>query len=59
MQGLLLDAIYSCKLLLNVSVYTGTVKRHNVCKRYIATDTGVKQTQPLFFFFFLFQWDKN
>ena len=30
-------------------VYADTVKRHNVCKRHVAIDTGVKQTERIFF----------
>ena len=30
-------------------MYTGTVKRHNVCKRHISIDTGVKQTERAIF----------
>ena len=25
--------------------YAGAVKRHNVCKRHVAIDTGIKQTE--------------
>ena len=29
--------------------YAGTVKRHNVCKRHVAIDTGFKQTERSIF----------
>ena len=28
-----------------LSIYAGTVKRHNVCKRHVSIDTGFKQTE--------------
>ena len=31
------------------SNYSGTVKRHNVRKRHVAIDTGVKQTEQAIF----------
>ena len=30
-------------------VYAGTVKRHNVCKRHVAIDTGFKQIERTIF----------
>ena len=29
--------------------YSGTVKRHNVCKRHVSIDTGFKQTERAIF----------
>ena len=29
--------------------YSGTMKRHNVCKRHVAIDTGFKQTEGAIF----------
>ena len=29
--------------------YAGSVKRHNVCKRHVAIDTGFKQTERAMF----------
>ena len=34
----------------NPMQYAGTVKRHNVCNRRVATDTGFKQTERTIFF---------
>ena len=42
----------------NHGPYADTVKRHNVCKRPVAIDTGFKQTERVIFLHF-FQWDKN
>ena len=38
--------------------YSGTVKRHNVCKRHVSNDTGSKQIERAIFPM-LFQWDKK
>ena len=35
------------------SEYAGTVKRHNVCKRYISIDTGFNQTGHAIFLHFM------
>ena len=32
-----------------IDVYAGTVKRHNVCKRHVAIDTGLIQTERTIF----------
>ena len=37
--------------------YAGTVKRHNVYKRHVASDSGFKLNVS--FFSTLFQWDKK
>ena len=31
------------------NAYDGTVRRHNVCKRHVAIDTSVKQTERTIF----------
>ena len=38
------------------SPYAGIIKRHNVCQRHVANDTGVKQTVRTIFFT-LFKWN--
>ena len=35
-----------------MSLYAGTVKGHNICKRHVAIDTGVKQTEHTIFPFY-------
>ena len=39
-------------------IYAVKVKRHNVCKRHVAIDTGFKASLNVQFFSVLFQWEK-
>ena len=41
---------------IDCNLHTGTVKRHNVCKRHVSNDTGFKQTERAIFLHVISNW---